>query len=84
MDLTKLPSIAKYKVGDLVLKLGRPHKVVGRYWSHRRQNILYDLLPLDEDRPRVDRKIGEGLVKPMPKKPGEEEEYGGGWGDDEG
>jgi len=74
MDLTGLPSIAKYKVGDIVLKLGRPHRVIGRFWSQQRGNIVYDLLTLDEEPPRKDVKVGEGLVKPMPKK---EEEWEG-------
>ncbi|MEO8588396.1 MAG: hypothetical protein ABI432_03430 [Flavobacteriales bacterium] len=68
MDLTKLPSIAKYKVGDVVLKLGRPHRVIGRYWSQRRENIVYDLIELDEDHPRKAVKVGEDLIKFPPKK----------------
>lgn len=68
MDLTILPSIAKYKVGDVVLKLGRPHRVIGRFWSQKREHIVYDLLTLDEDHPRKDVKVGEGLITPMPKK----------------
>lgn len=74
MELTKLLAIAKFKVGDTVLKLGEPYTIVARYYSRSRQNVVYDLMPLDRERQRIDPKIGQGLLTlvPPPKPPEEQ------------
>lgn len=66
MDLTKLAAIAKFKVGDTVLHMRHPHRVIGRYWSISRKHIVYDVERTDDDRRSVMRRIGEGLIEPMP------------------
>lgn len=75
MDLTKLMAIAKFKVGDTVLKLGEPYTIVARYYSRSRQNVVYDLKPLDRERTRIDPKIGQGLLKLVPKPEPPEERW---------
>jgi len=75
MDLTKLMAIAKFKVGDTVLKLGEPYTIVARYYSRSRQNVVYDLKPLDRERTRIDPKIGQGLLTLVPKPQPPEEQW---------
>ena len=76
MDLTELLSIAKFNVGDVVLKFGRPHLVLARYYSRRRQNIVYDLRSLEDPHASVDYRVGQGLLQPLPN-PTDEPEWSG-------
>ena len=41
MDVTEFSSIAKFKEGDTGIHLRRPVRIVARFWSHSRQNIVY-------------------------------------------
>jgi hypothetical protein len=67
MDVTRLASIAKFKVGDVVLVLRRPHRVTGRFWSAKRQHIVYDLERVsDSPTKSVLKKVGQGLLEPVP------------------
>lgn len=76
MDLTELLSIAKFQVGDVVLKFGEPHRVVARYYSRTRQNVVYDLQSLHDLHARIDPKVGQGLLRPVPKPSDEPEPTG--------
>ncbi|MBL7940639.1 MAG: hypothetical protein JNL43_14855 [Flavobacteriales bacterium] len=68
MDLTKLPSIAKFKVGDTVIYLDRPARIVARFWSHSRQNIVYNVQEITDGHGSISYRVGEGLLKAVPKK----------------
>lgn len=72
MDLTELLSIAKFQVGDAVLKFGAPYRVVGRYYSRRRGCVVYDLRPLDDPHAHVEPKVGEALLV-RPPRPDEDD-----------
>ncbi len=68
MDLTKLPSIAKFKEGDTVIYLQRPARIVARFWSHSRQNIVYNVQVISDEHSSISFKVGEGLLKAVPNK----------------
>lgn len=50
-----------------VLKFGTGYRVVGRFYSKRRQNVVYDLQPLEGHSTRIEPKVGRALLQPMPK-----------------
>lgn len=68
MDLTKLPSIAKFKVGDTVIYLRHPARIVARFWSRSRQNIVYNVQDITDGHSSISHKVGEGLLAAVPKK----------------
>jgi|GEM_PF-6631870 len=76
MDLTKLPSIAKFKVGDTVIYLHRPARILARFWSQSRQNIVYNVQTLSDEHSSISHKVGEGLLAAGPTKQEEWEDQG--------
>ena len=73
MDLTKLPSIAKFKEGDTVIYLHQRGLIAARFWSRSRQNIVYNVQDITDGHSSIRCKVGEGLLTALPKQRTEED-----------